>query len=453
MKNNYRLPKGPSEHKFFQTLKIICKPLVFLERCKNRYGNIFTLRFLGLPSTFVISSPENLKQVFSETSDKLFAGEANASFMEPILGASSSFTMDGSKHLRHRKLLLPCFHRLRVEMYGELMYKFTKEKILSWKAGDVVVIANEMREITFNIILSAIFGMDKTSARFVELTKLLHILTDTFSKPYSLLTLFLPALHRNLGPLTPWRKIMKLRHAMDVCLFEEIEARRKESLESRIDILSLLLQVKDDAGNFMTTQEIRDEMITLLLAGHETTTIGISWAMYGILSNSEVYKKIKDEFNNCISCESELLLNLDKFVYLDAVIKEGLRVTPVVPYVVRTVKEEYELDGFILPKGTRILPCIYLAHRDPAVWSEPDKFIPERFLDSSVLPYSYLPFSNGIRRCIGASFAHFEMKIIIAQILLNAELQLKPGYKLKLDNKGIVISPSGGVPVVVVKIE
>lgn len=440
MKNQYILPPGPSSHPFFQMRKFIRDPIQFFETCRNQYGKTFTLKLLGQPRCVVISDPADLKQVFMASSDQLHAGEINATVFEPILGKESLLTLDGKKHLQHRKLLLPPFHGERMQVYGEIMAKIARKKIISWKKDASLRIFDEARDITFSIILSAIFGMDEESTRFAKLEKSLHALIHVIKKPFGLMTLLNKSLHINLGPLTPWAKMMQLRHQVDICLFEEIAARKKMILTDRIDMLSLLLQARDEAGNPMTDQEIRDEMITLLIAGHETSTTGISWALYGILSNQEILRKIKAELHQGIA-------HVDKWVYLDAIVKEALRVTPVVPYITRLTQETYTLGKYILPKGTMIMPSIYLAHHDPLSWDAPELFRPERFLNVTEMPYTYLPFGGGMRRCIGAAFAQYEMKIVIAQVLLHAELVLKKNYVPKLVRQGVVIVPSDGVPV------
>ena len=446
------LPPGPSKRNLFQFMKFIAHPLPILEECRRIYGKTFTLRFSGQPDSVVISDPIDLKQVFSATPEQLNSGEMNATLLQPILGDYSLLTLDGKKHLQHRKLLLPSFHGQRMKDYGELMSKIAKRKISNWKQNNTLKLVDEVREITFDIILNAIFGMDEDSSRFNTLTKSLHDLNHVISKPYSVITLLVPFLHRNLGFLTPWAKIMKLRQAVDACLFEEISARQKVNLDSRVDILSLLLQARDETGNLMTAQEIRDEMLALLLAGHETSTTGIAWSFYGILSNHHVLKKLKDELHQFVSDDTELVSNLDKLVYLDATVKEALRITPVLPYSLRITNEAYQLRGHTIPKGTVISPCMYLAHHDSEHWTEPHKFMPERFLNSTENPYTYVPFGSGIRRCIGAAFAQYEMKIIIAQILMRIKLKLKDNYIAKPERKGPVIAPSGGVPVIIQKI-
>lgn len=449
MNKRSMLPKGPTKNSFFQLIKFIRKPITVFEECRKIYGKTFTLRALGHPDAVVVSTPEDIKQVFASNSNQLHTGELTATFIRPIFGNYSLLSLDGQKHIQHRKLFLPSFQGQRMKVYGDLMAKIVKKKVLCWETGNVLQLLDEARDMTFNIILSAIFGMDEESTRFTALTASLHNLINEMTKPFAFLTLITPALHKNLGFLTPWQKIMKLRQEVDLYLFEEISERKKMNLDSRIDILSLLLQTRDESGNLLSDQEIRDEMLTLLTAGHETSSMGVSWAFYGILSNPNVLQKLRDELNCFVTNEQDLISNLDKLVYLDAVLKEALRITPVSSYVGRITKETYPLGKFTLPKDTIIFPCIYLAHRDPDYWSEPDKFIPERFLNSTEIPYTYLPFGGGIRRCIGAAFAQYEMKIIMAQILLHADLELKENYVPEMVRKGAVFAPSHGLPVIV----
>lgn len=448
----FHLPKGPTQNKLTQTQLFNKQPIKLLEDCRKTYGKTFSLNILGHACSVIISDPADLKQVFTATTE-LNTGEIGTTIIKPIAGDYSLLCLDGKKHMAHRKLLLPPFRADRMQVYGELMAKMAKKKIVQWKSGQVFPLLNESRDITFSVILSAIFGMNEENSYYEKLEKSLHALTDEITKPFSFMMLMVPFLHRNLGPLTPWARMMKLRDAVNACVYEEIESRKKMDLSERTDILSLLLQARDEEGNSMTDQEIHDEMITLLIAGHETSSVGIAWAIYGILANSQVLEKIKEELSENYldknSSEQQLVSCLDKLVYLDAVVKEALRITPVVATIGRVTTEDgYKLGEYILPKGTIIVPAIYLAHRDPDNWVNPDKFMPERFLNSKETPYTYLPFGGGIRRCIGAAFAQYEMKTIIAQILLHTELALKNSYLAKFERKGLVIVPSDGMPVI-----
>lgn len=451
MNKNF-LPEGPAKKNVFQFLAAINYPFTIWDHCKQTYGKIFTLKYAGQPDQITISDPHYLKQVFSSTADQLNTGEINGTLLQPILGDYSLLTLDGKKHMQHRKLLLPPFHGQRMKEYGESMCKIAHEQITTWKTNTKIKLIDEVRKITYQVILNTVFGMDETNTRYRVLSNALEQLLLVSAKPFAVMTLLLPFMRRRLGGLTPYSRLMDLKKKIDDCLFEEIAARKKLDLSERTDILSILLQARDEVGNPMTAQEIRDEMLTLLLAGHETSTTGIAWAFYGILSNAEVSSKLLNELQALATTNNELLQNLDKLTYLDAVVKEALRLTPVLPNLVRVTNEDYQLGEYRLPKGTTISPCLYLTHRDPDYWDKPDQFMPERFINTTEKPFTYFPFGHGIRRCIGAAFAQYEMKIIIAQIMLNLDLALADNYKAAFERRGPVFAPSHGLPVLVNKI-
>ena len=448
---NSVLPQGPSKKNFFQFLAAINYPFTTWDHCKQTYGKNFSLKYSGQPDNITISDPHYLKQIFSSTAEQLNTGEINGTLLQPILGDYSLLTLDGKKHMQHRKLLLPPFHGQRMKEYGQLMCKISKEQIATWKINTSIKLIDGVRKITYHVILSTVFGIDESNTRYQVLSDALENFLSVASKPFAVMTLLLPFMRRRLGRLTPYSRMMDLRKTIDDCLFEEIAARKSADLSDRTDILSLLLQARDEEGNQMTAQEIRDEMLTLLLAGHETSTTGIAWAFYGILSNPEVFSKLSSELQEFGTTDSELLQNLDKLTYLDAVVKESLRITPVLPNLVRVANEDYQLGEYRLPKGTIISPCIYLTHRDPDYWSDPDKFMPERFLNGAEKPFTYFPFGHGIRRCIGAAFAQYEMKIIITQIMLKLDLSLTDNYRAAFERRGPVFAPSRGLPVIVNK--
>ena len=446
------LPLGPAQNKLLQTIALLRKPISFLETCRHQYGKTFTLNILGREKAVVISDAADLKKVFSDNAQQLNTGEVYSTLMGPVVGKGSLFSLDGPVHVQHRKLLLPPFHGHCMHAYNAMMAKSVQDKIAIWKKDDKLILSNELHDITFNIIFNAIFGMNEENARFQQLKKLLRALLRSFSTPYAHFVIIAPMFHRHLGPLTPWANIMKLRRAICRCIFEEIEDRNNNNLEPKADILSALLKSRDEAGIFLTNEDICDEILTVLIAGYDATSMSTCWGFYGILSNPDIYNKLMEELNGIVGQKEDLIVHLDKLVYLDAVVKEALRVNPVIPLMVRVTKENYQLGRYTLPKGTGILPCTYLAHRDPTLWSEPEKFKPERFINSATIPFSYVPFGSGIRRCIGAAFTHNEMKIVIANILLHAELKLKENYEAKIVMRGVAAVPSGGVPVVVTKL-
>lgn len=451
MINQNILPAGPNESKIRQMIKFMREPISFFEKCRKDYGKIFTIRLPSQPPYVVITDPNDIKQLLTASPEELFAGEINGSVFKPVLGEFSLLTLDGQKHLQHRKLMLPPLHGERMQVYAQIMSELTRKAISRWQEATKMPIFNEMRAITYGIILRTVFGIDEDNLRFNKLEKLLKDLLFTIKSPYGLVTLLTSVLHVNLGPFTPWAKIQKLRKEIDSVLYEEIKLRKSTDLSNRIDILSLLLQARDESGQPMSNQEIRDEMITLLIAGHETSATSMSWVLYRILSNVKVLTKIKNEIATVTSQQSNIVNSLSQLTYLDATIKETLRMLPVIPYIARLTKNEYKINNFILPKDVAIVPCIYLTHHEPEIWSEPKNFSPERFINSSEKPYTYLPFGGGMRRCIGAAFAHYEIKIVLAEILQHTDLELTEGYIPKPIRKGIVISPADGLPISVKK--
>ena len=331
------------------------------------------------------------------------------------------------------------------------MAALTRQVIASWQKDKEIILLDEMREITFSIILKTIFGIDEDNARFDNLVRCLCSLIKIMKTPLgSAILLILKPLQINLGPFTPWAKIMKLRKEIDLILFNEIKQRSKSDLTNRTDILSMLLQAKDEDGHSLTAEEIRDELMTLLLAGYITTSNGLTWSLYFILKNKPVLKKIKEEMQQ-VALKGELLENIHQLTYMDAAIKEALRIKPVNAYASRFVKQSYTMSGYTLSPGTRIILSIYLAHRDSTVWRNPEKYNPERFLNSSEIPYTYFPFGGGTRRCPGAAFATFEIKVALTQILQHTELTFHKNYQLKTILKAIHVIPTDGIPVIVKK--
>jgi len=443
------LPCGPSKSKFIQFVNFVKDPTTMLIDCRNNFGNTFTLKFPGQPPYVIVSDPDDVKKLFTSSSDDINAGEINGSVLKPVLGNSSLLTLDGDKHMLHRKLMLPHFHGQRMKFYGEVMQKIALDRIKQYELGESLSVFYEARDMTFDVILQTIFGIEEKNQKYLEIKNLLHELLTTIKSPFGLITLMSTKLHKNMGFITPWAKIQRLKKKIDSVLFGEIERRRHLDLSSRVDILSLLIEAKDKNGEFIKNEEIRDEMLTFLIAGHETTATAIAWCVYYSLANDNVLEKILAEIKTTGICPEKLYEVVDKLTYLDAVLKESLRMMPVVPYIARLTKTEYQLKNRILPKNVAIIPSIYLAHRDAKNWTNPDNFNPERFLESSEKPYTFLPFGGGIRRCIGASFATYEVKIVIATLFLKTELALKDKKHPKLIRKGVVIAPSKGVPVIV----
>jgi cytochrome P450 family 135 len=392
-----------------QVARWVLRPTEFMESCFRRYGDIVTLRFPDVDAV-AISDPEAVKQVFTGDPDVLRAGEGNA-FLEPVVGARSVLLLDGPRHIRERRLLLPPFHGERMQRYGELIAEIAERDIDGWPIDRPFAIRPRTQAITLEVIMRAVFGIEDVE-RLSELRAKLAELTDLSGSRVRWVGLLLPALQRSFGTSrSPWSQFVAAREEVDTLLYDEIARRRTDPrLAEREDILSLLLQARDEEGEPMSDAELRDELMTLLVAGHETTATALAWAFELLLRNPSTLAQL----------ESELAEGGE--AYLDAVIKETLRLRPVLPIVGRLLKEPFELRGYELPAGAMVAPCIYLTHRNPLIYPEPERFMPERFLDTQPDTYAWLPFGGGIRRCIGASFALFEMKVVIPAVLRRLRL-------------------------------
>jgi cytochrome P450 family 135 len=407
----------------------IMRPVPYLERCSRRFGDMFTARF-PIGTIVFISDPEVIKQVFTGDPDVLHAGEGNATPLEPIMGKNSVLLLDGPEHMRQRKLMLPSFQGQRMQRYGDLMREIAEREIETWPIGRPFGLRPRTQAITLEIIMRAVFGIED-AGRLERLRDSLGRLLDIGMHPTGLARIVVPPLRRTIGR-NYWKRFLRLRADVDAVLYDEIARRRAApDTAERDDVLSVLLQARDEDGRPMTDVELRDELMTLLVAGHETTATSLAWAFELLLRHPRELERLQAEVDGDGSDD-----------YLDAVIKETLRLRPVVPGVVRKLKAPLELGGYELPEGTRAAPNIYLTHRRPDVYPEPERFRPERFLDNGADTYSWIPFGGGIRRCLGASFATYEMKVVIPAILENVSLRHAAGGPEPIRRRAITFVPA-----------
>jgi cytochrome P450 len=414
----------------------IARPIPFLTGASARYGDFFTVRFVFGPVVF-IADPHVIKDVFRGDPDVLHAGEGNATPLEPLMGRNSVLLLDGPEHMRQRKLMLPSFHGERMQRYGALMEEIAEREIARWPVGRPFGLRPRTQAITLEIIMRTVFGIEDAE-RLARLGERLAAMLDIGMQSRALAAIAIPPVRKTVGrPL--YKRFLRLRAAADAEIYDEIARRRQATdIEDRDDVLSILLQAHDEDGRPMTDQELRDELMTLLVAGHETTATSLAWAFDLLLRHPAELERL--------SAEVEAGESTD---YLDAVIKETLRIRPVVPGVIRVLTAPIELNGFELPAGTRVAPNIYLTHRRPDVYPEPERFRPERFLDGGPDTYSWIPFGGGIRRCLGASFALYEMKIVIPAILRRVQLRaVEPGPE-RIRRRAVTFVPEHDARVVV----
>jgi cytochrome P450 family 135 len=397
------LPPGSRLPRFVQTAWWAARPVSFMRHCGRRFGDLFTIRIHGFGDVVVVSDPKRIKEVFAADREVFAAGEANAA-MSPVLGRHSLLVLDGERHLRQRKLMLPPFHGEAIGAYRRRVEQITAEEVATWPIGKPFAIRPRMQGITFEVILRAVIGV-KDSQRLERLRDLLPQLLDFSLFDMWFAWLFPKVLDTRMGR---GHKSMRVRPEVDRLLYEEIAAHRADP-EGRDDILALLIAARGEDGEPLSDEELLDQIITLLLAGHETTTTGLAWAFERLVRHPAVLERLRRD------------LARGEEDYLDAVVNETLRVRPVIDGVWRKLTAPAALAGHRLPAGTLVFPAIVLVQTS-AAFPDADEFRPERFLEGSPAPYTFIPFGGGTRRCIGASFAIMEMKTVLRTVLEAVEL-------------------------------
>jgi cytochrome P450 family 135 len=401
-----RLPPGPPLPTAIQTLIWSRQARRMLFACHERYGDIFTLRIANEGTWVMLADPEAVKQVFTGDPRVFHAGEGNQ-VLASVLGENSILVLDEKRHLSQRKLLLPPFHGERMQGYRETMSEIAAKEIETWPTGVPYKLRPRMQAITLEIILRTVFGV-REGERLAELREALPNVLDLTTNPFALLPVLLVGPER-IRRLPIFRRRIE---RVDRLIYREIaERRRATDLEQRDDILSMLVGACHEDGTPMSDEEMRDELLTLLVAGHETTATSLAWVMERLARHPDKLDRLRSEVEG------------GSDAYLTATIQETLRLRPVVSIVIRRLTEPVEIGGYELPAGVAVTPCIYLVHRNPQVYPEPDRFLPERFLDNSPGTYTWIPFGGGVRRCLGASFAQFEMAVVLQELVKRRQVR------------------------------
>jgi cytochrome P450 len=449
-----------------QTLAWALAPTWVMDRCAERLGGTFTITFApsGL-QLVLVSDPEAVKAVFTAPAE-VAPSAAGSSPVAPVMGPHSVIVLTGPEHMRQRKLLLPPFHGERMREYEDVIVQATRRDMASWPIGRPMRLQERTRAITLEVILRAVFGveaerMDALRTAIGGLLAPLHPLTVV------LIALRRPSLERPTGA------IGRALDRLDGVIYDELGRRRElTDLADRADILSLLMQARDEDGEPMSDAELRDELVTLLLAGHETTATSVAWAVERLVRHPDKLRRLVAEIDaetggadvgsgsddersggaNGRAAEADGRSG-EGGAYMTAVVNETLRVRPVVPIVVRMLQREMQVGAYTLPPGTRVVPSIYLTNRNPRVYEEPEQFRPERFLDNPPETFSWIPFGGGIRRCIGAAFAQLEMGLILRTVLSELEPRvptLSRGWRRGewIRRRAITLVPAAGARVV-----
>jgi cytochrome P450 len=426
-----RLPAGPSWPTAIQTTAWWTRPISFLERSRARYGKRFTIRLLATPPFVVLSEPDQLEEVFKAPPDVLHPGEG-ARILEPVVGRNSLILLDEDPHLHHRKLMLPAFHGQKMAELSGLMSDVAEREIATWPSDRAFTTHERFQALTLEIILRAAFGLDPGS-RLDELRVLLTKILDFSAKPYSVI----PALQRSYFGRGPWVGFVRMRERADELIYELIAERRADDTE-RDDVLAMLLAARDEDGNPMSDVELRDELMTLLVAGHETTASELAWAFERLAREPRVQRRLLEEID---AGEDDS--------YLTATVQETLRRRPVLPNAEpRLVKKPITVGGWEYPPDVCLIANAYLVHHDPDVYDAPYEFRPERFLGERPGTYTWIPFGGGRRRCIGASFATVEMKIVLRAALAAHRVEPAGDGPELTRRRSITVSPKHGAPAI-----
>jgi cytochrome P450 len=424
---NDKLPPGPRMPVLLQSVGFWSRPTAFLERCRARYGTPFTVRLTGQPPLVMISDPQQIKELFQAPPDVLHPGQG-AKILEPVVGANSVILLDEGPHLQQRKLLLPAFHGEKMQRLAGLMEELAEREVESWPLEQPLALHERLQGLTLEIILRAVFGLER-GAKLDALRDLLTKLLAFAESPLSLL----PPPPRLLNRLTPAARFDRLLAQADELIFSLIEERRGEDSDGE-DVLAMLLASRHDDDSPMSPQELRDELMTALVAGHETTASQLAWTFERLTREPRVLQHLYAELDSEAGDD-----------YLSATINEILRHRPVLPNAEpRLTMQPVTIGGVHYPKGTLLLANAYLVHHDPSIYPDPYAFRPERFLEQAPGTYTWIPFGGGRRRCLGASFALLEMKIAIRAVLTRYELEAVGSRPEKTRRRSITISPAKG---------
>lgn len=434
------LPPGLRSPALVQTLSLVADPIAFFDRAAAQYGDTFTTRVLGLksPPVVFLSNPDAIQAVFTTLADAFEFGKVTHVF-RPLVGNQSLIMQEGARHQRQRQLLMPALHREQLHSQGHLICQLTQKRMIDWSVGDAIAVRAEMSEISLQVILQVVFGL-VPGVRYEQLKQLLAELLEAITSPLYSTQFFFPMLQQNLGRWSPWGQFLEQMAQIDALIYAEIRDRRSQSLSNRTDILSVLMMARDEQGESMSDQELRDQLMTLLLLGHETTASGLTWAFYWLHRHPESLDRLRQELDQL--GENPDPVALSQAPYLTAVCKEALRVYPIALISQpRKVKRTIEIEGFTYEPGTILIPCIYLAHRRAKTYEQADCFNPDRFLERKFSAYEYLPFGGGSRSCVGMALSLFEMKLVLATVLSWYEFETNLDRSVRPARRGITFVP------------
>ena len=429
-----------------QKFQWVAKPHEYMDSAVQQAPDMFIADIAGEDGYVFVNHPEGMRQMITSDRSAFFAGSKDNQLLKPLVGKDSLLLIEGDRHKQRRKLLLPPFHGERMQSYGKLICDLTRDIIDRLQPNQPFVARKVSQEISLQVILEAVYGL-QDGERSQELQQRITILANIFESTLTSALLFFPLLQKDLGGWSPWGNFTRQQKAIDEAIYQELATRRTQDNSQRQDILSLMMSARDESGEALKDKELRDELMTLMLAGHETTATAIAWSLYWIHHQPEVRTKLREEIASLGSNPDPM--EIAKLPYLDAVCKETLRIYPVAMLTFpRVVQKPLELIGYKLEPGQVVMGCIYLLHQREDVYPEPNKFKPERFLTQEFSPYEFFPFGGGKRRCIGEALAKLEMKLVLATIVANYDLELASKKPENPARRGVTLAPKTGVKMV-----
>ena len=437
---------GPKSSPLIQLLNWIFRPLDFLEECDRKHGDMFKINLMGLPPFTVVSNPQGIEEILSVDAKKFDVGRTNE-LAAGLLGDNSLVLLDGETHRRQRKLMMPPFHGEKVKSYAQTICQISDKVINRWQEKQTFVAQKAMQDITLEIILHVVFGLSE-GERYQQIKPPLIELLDATGSPLKASVIFLPFLQLDLGKWSPWGKVVRRRQQIYDLLQAEIDERRANPKSSGNDVLSLMMSATDKQGEGLSDIELKDRMMTLLVAGHDTTATALSWALYWVHRLPEVKQKLLAELDSLDPDADPLAIS--HLPYLTSVCNETLRIYPVaIVAFLRFAKSSIKIMGHQFEAEELLAPTIYLTHHREDLYPEPKQFKPERFLERQYTTYEFLPFGGGNRRCIGYALALLEMKLVLAKILTRWDLCLTSDRPILPKRRGATVAPANGVPLVV----
>jgi cytochrome P450 len=422
--------------------------LSVLEACSRRYGDPFTMRLAGYGKFVMLADPQAVKDVFRGDSHALHAGEGNE-FLTASVGKSSVLVLDEEPHARQRRVLLPPLKGERMRSFFDAMQAATVETAQSWPVGQTLGMVEPMQQITLRLMLQVVLGLHPGTQLEDFAGKVRRVLEPTRGRYGLILLKILPI---GLLQRTRWLPLYRRRHELDEALFTLIEERRHAPAPDRGEnILADLLAAAHEDGTPLSRQEIRDALVTLIFAGHDTTSVALAWAMEQIVPRADVVERVTDELQRTVGGGPPQADQLNQLEYLDAVIRESLRVRPILPFVMRLTKGPFTAGGREYPPGIVLCPCSHLVHRREDLYPEPEKFRPDRFLERRYAAHEWFPFGGGGRMCLGMAFALYEMKVVLSTLFATVRLTRPPGSRSAPVRRGLALAPDDGAQVTVVE--